>query len=110
MHEIKKWSSEYGGNPSLEAIQAMFLPPEKFRVSLAQIPRNHVFATSTFEGKVFVLHGSVTYSSPEMSLTLREGDFTFLPTGTYEVATDSKEDLEMVRVFNLDDLVKSKHV
>jgi hypothetical protein len=100
MNKILKWSEQYDGEVTVEAIKKLF-SSSNYRVSSFNYPAGTKFPGSMREGRCYVITGRCTYSYGDSNLELSTGEYANLEKGSYVLTVAPEEDLEIVIVWDL---------
>jgi hypothetical protein len=86
---------------ALEAIKALHVPEERFRISPASYPAGVTFRGSSRAGRIYVLSGACRYVFGDLEFNLQAGSLAEVPEGGYGFETVGSVEVRLVRVYEL---------
>ena len=100
----KSWADISADPISEEAVRALHLPPENFKVYLNAHEAGKIFPAKAGHAFVlYVLTGSCKITLAESAATLHASEFITLEKGSYTFEAVGNEELKLVKVFSLSD-------
>ena len=110
---IQKWNQSANGPLSLDTLKTLYQPSERYRISANSYPAGtEIKGGSSREGYCYVLSGQITFVWPDHSesVAIRAGEYAFLPEGKHDVQVSKEAPVELIRVWDLSELLASSSI
>ena len=101
MSEPSKWDEATCGLMSLESIRRLFQPESHYRVSWNRYPAGATFNGWWSAGRLYIIAGGCTMTTPEQSWDISAGEFLDVPEGDYLFSVTGESSVELVSVWKL---------
>ena len=104
MSEIikKRWSTISSVKMTEEAIRKLCSPPEKYRIYPNKYPSGlNLIGTIGYPHMMYVIKGCCKFKADNIEIIVNPSEYVALHKGPYEMQVFEGDDLEIVRVYEL---------